>query len=356
MSIETKQPVTQIRPLIYENYPPIRGLNSWRTTVSAGAVVASFVLIVNLGVLVWVRRRFGVSMGFLPSSRDTLWPDLAINIMSTLLLGARNSCAQLLSSPSRRDIDIAHIKGKWLDVGVPSVRNLGHIVLARVFVGSVISKLNPTTSGVSISGAFFSIVTMKAELTSLSYSPVIFSTLSSVDDQAALVTQHFLKEAASNDTELAKSVNAWSGPGTTNVWQLKEIQAPPEAESLTRLANPQYIQAYQNSLNESSWKNLLLITSVHNNNSIIRCRRTKLRTPGIVKTGYATAMRETKTTPEATVTSTTWWPMPLRGRSRASAATPRTPALAGAPLTLRLSTASPSRSPGIAEPRSARRC
>ncbi|KAF4806682.1 hypothetical protein CGCSCA5_v014141 [Colletotrichum siamense] len=263
MSIETKKPVTQVRPLIFENDPPAvdhktRGLNSWRTTVSAGAVVASFVLTVNVGVLVWVRHRFGVSNGIatvfegscIESKRDTLWPDLAINIMSTLLLGASNSCAQLLSSPSRRDIDRAHMKGKWLDIGVPSVRNLGHISFWRVCLWALL---------------FLSSIPLH-----LVYNSVIFSTLSSVDYQAALVTQDFLKGAAWNDTELAMSVHAWSGLGTANVRQLKEIQASAEAGSLTRLDNSQCIQAYQNSLYESSWKNLLLVTSVPNNNSIIQ--------------------------------------------------------------------------------------
>ncbi|KAI8181002.1 hypothetical protein KHU50_002735 [Colletotrichum sp. SAR 10_65] len=62
---------------------------------------------------------------------------------------------------------------------------------------------------------------MKAELTPFSYNSVIFSTLSSVDYQAALVTQDFLKGAAWNDTELAMSVHAWSGLGTANVWTHK---------------------------------------------------------------------------------------------------------------------------------------
>ncbi|KAE9582748.1 hypothetical protein CGMCC3_g1083 [Colletotrichum fructicola] len=263
MSIETKQPVTQIRPLLYENNLPaidrkIRGLNSWRTTVSAGAAVASLVLIVNVGVLVWVRRRFGASDGLstvfegscIESKKDTLWPDLAINIMSTLLLGASNSCAQLLSSPSRQDIDKAHSKGKWLDIGVPSVRNLGHISFWRVCLWALL---------------FLSSIPLH-----LVYNSVIFSTLSSVDYQAALVTQDFLKGAAWNDTELAKIVDLWGGPGTANMNQLKDIQTSAAAGSLTRLDNSQCIQAYQSSLYESSWKNLLLVTSLSNNDSIIQ--------------------------------------------------------------------------------------
>lgn len=51
------------------------------------------------------------------------WSDLAVNALSTLLLGASNNCAQLLTAPTRKDIDLAHVRGMWLDIGVPSLRN-----------------------------------------------------------------------------------------------------------------------------------------------------------------------------------------------------------------------------------------
>jgi hypothetical protein len=56
--------------------------------------------------------------------RITFWVDLVINILSTLLLGASNNCTQLLVAPTRKDISDAHAAGRYLDVGVSSVRNL----------------------------------------------------------------------------------------------------------------------------------------------------------------------------------------------------------------------------------------
>lgn len=50
-----------------------------------------------------------------------------INVLSTLMLAASNFCMQCLSSPSRDEVDIAHAQGKWLDVGVPSLKNLTSI-------------------------------------------------------------------------------------------------------------------------------------------------------------------------------------------------------------------------------------
>jgi hypothetical protein len=52
---------------------------------------------------------------------------LVINILSTLILSASNLCLQLIAAPTRNEIDRAHEKGIWLDIGVPSLRNLRHI-------------------------------------------------------------------------------------------------------------------------------------------------------------------------------------------------------------------------------------
>ncbi|CAH0026002.1 unnamed protein product [Clonostachys rhizophaga] len=57
-----------------------------------------------------------------------------INIVSTLLLGASNYCMQTVSAPMRQDVDNAHARGKWLDIGIPSVRNLLYIEKRRLVV------------------------------------------------------------------------------------------------------------------------------------------------------------------------------------------------------------------------------
>lgn len=59
---------------------------------------------------------------------------LLINIGSTLLLGASNYCMQTVSAPIRHDIDMAHASGKWLQIGVPSLRNLRLIGRKRILV------------------------------------------------------------------------------------------------------------------------------------------------------------------------------------------------------------------------------
>jgi hypothetical protein len=48
---------------------------------------------------------------------------VAINALSTLLLGASNYCMHIVSAPSRRDIDKMHARKKVLDIGLNSVSN-----------------------------------------------------------------------------------------------------------------------------------------------------------------------------------------------------------------------------------------
>lgn len=55
-----------------------------------------------------------------------------INVLSTVLLSGSSYCMQCLSAPTRSDIDQAHAKGKWLDVGVLSTRNLRRLPCIRV--------------------------------------------------------------------------------------------------------------------------------------------------------------------------------------------------------------------------------
>ncbi|KAJ5520792.1 hypothetical protein N7463_001245 [Penicillium fimorum] len=56
--------------------------------------------------------------------RWSLGLHLIINILSTLILAASNYCMQTLVAPTREEIDAAHARGKWLDIGGASIKNL----------------------------------------------------------------------------------------------------------------------------------------------------------------------------------------------------------------------------------------
>lgn len=115
------------------------------------------------------------------ASRLSFWIHLMINILSTTLLGASNYTMQCLSSPTRKEIDKAHSQGVWLDIGVPSVRNLWRIAKVRVILWW-----------------FLAISSIPLHLF---YNSAVFSTIRARMFTASLVSIDFLDGAQFNVTE-----------------------------------------------------------------------------------------------------------------------------------------------------------
>lgn len=58
------------------------------------------------------------------AKNSTTGVHLVINILSTAMLGASNYCLQCLASPSRSEVDEAHGRKAWLQIGVPNIVSL----------------------------------------------------------------------------------------------------------------------------------------------------------------------------------------------------------------------------------------
>lgn len=56
--------------------------------------------------------------------QTAVWVHLAINILSSLVLGASNYTMQALCAPTRAEVNAAHTMGDWVDIGMPSFRNI----------------------------------------------------------------------------------------------------------------------------------------------------------------------------------------------------------------------------------------
>ena len=129
---------------------------SWHTGASACAISAVVVLFINVGLTIYVatnrkhetenpeyRREKGIGTLYWGSCEKSktigLWLHLGINALSTLLLSASNYTQQCLVAPTRSEIDAAHAREKWMNIGVPSVRNLFRIkperTLLWIFIG-----------------------------------------------------------------------------------------------------------------------------------------------------------------------------------------------------------------------------
>ena len=104
----------------------------WRTGVFVGLVCTIVVFLLNLVVLIVSWLHFPVANGLAlvfqgdcaQTRQISLWTHLVINILSTLLLGASNNGSQCLTSPIRSEVEKSHATDQWLDIGIPSFRNL----------------------------------------------------------------------------------------------------------------------------------------------------------------------------------------------------------------------------------------
>ena len=118
----------------------------WHTGVLASAISALVVLFINIGLTIYAAKDTGdESVGTLykgscdKSKTIGLWIHLGINALSTILLSGSNYTQQCLAAPSRSEIDAAHARRRWMDIGVPSIRNLFRIKRERtllwIFIG-----------------------------------------------------------------------------------------------------------------------------------------------------------------------------------------------------------------------------
>jgi hypothetical protein len=118
-------------------------VTSWRFSIALSAVLSSVVLIINISLAGFSIKKYGkgddgIQTLFAGScSRAhtiSTFLHLLINVLSTILLGASNYCMQCLSAPTRTEVDRAHRKKIWLDIGVPSTRNLKQISSKRMLL------------------------------------------------------------------------------------------------------------------------------------------------------------------------------------------------------------------------------
>ena len=129
------------------SFPSVWGpdwYTGWHTGVLACATSVFVVLFINVGLTVYaatnpeydIERGVGtLYSGSCEKSRTIgLWLHLGINGLSTLLLSGSNYTQQCLAAPTRSEIDAAHARRRWMDIGVPSARNLFKIKRERVLL------------------------------------------------------------------------------------------------------------------------------------------------------------------------------------------------------------------------------
>jgi hypothetical protein len=116
--------------------------HGWRMGVLIGCCWSTFVLLCNIAIITTGAVKGYNSNGIADvivgdETSISHWNTafhVFINALSTILLSATNYTMQVLSSPTREDIDKAHAKNTWLEVGILSPRNMRTLPRKRVWL------------------------------------------------------------------------------------------------------------------------------------------------------------------------------------------------------------------------------
>jgi hypothetical protein len=111
----------------------------WRAGVVASAIMTATILLINLTLTIWASLYFKVNDSIgdayigdcVVVDRLSTVLHLSINGLSSAMLSASNYTMQCLTAPTRKECDITHARGEWLDIGVSSIQNLARIRWSR---------------------------------------------------------------------------------------------------------------------------------------------------------------------------------------------------------------------------------
>jgi hypothetical protein len=127
----------------------MRIMTGWRGGVALNMILAFVALAVSVGCMVAII----VHTSSLPSQssiREGSCDDIravnvglrvAINVIGIVLVAGATYVFQVLTSPTRAEVDRAHRSSRYLDIGVPSFRNLIYISRWRALLATLILPL-----------------------------------------------------------------------------------------------------------------------------------------------------------------------------------------------------------------------
>ncbi|KAF2830734.1 hypothetical protein CC86DRAFT_343724 [Ophiobolus disseminans] len=110
-------------------------VGGWRAGLVRSFLLSLVALIVNISVYTWLFRTYDATTGTATLRRGhcgiirnaNTGIHAALNVVSTLILGASTYAMQGITAPTRKEVDAAHAKGKWVEIGTPSLRNLLYV-------------------------------------------------------------------------------------------------------------------------------------------------------------------------------------------------------------------------------------
>ncbi|KEQ80063.1 hypothetical protein M438DRAFT_386109 [Aureobasidium pullulans EXF-150] len=169
--------------------------SGWRVGATSAAALATLSLALNLIATVFISKHSKFTAGIssiytgnceMVEKYDT-WIHLAINVVSTALLSGSNYCMQVLCAPNRKEVDDAHARKRYMDIGVPSSRNLTLIRKEKLLLWCLLG--------------------LSSLPLHLMYNSMFFGSLSTNDYNIYYVTEDFLTGAAYNRVAFPDKIN-----------------------------------------------------------------------------------------------------------------------------------------------------
>ena len=225
--------------------------DGWRFSSLASCIVTGICLLLNTIFLTYASIHYPTAdwIGVIPVNGGCnavkSWDSrlhLVLNVLGTALIGASNYNMQCLTSPTRLDVDAAHKKGKWLEIGIPSTKNLRFVAPRQVIL-------------------WWCLILSTLPLHIL-WNSAIFSTLQWNDYSVLVVSDNFL-----DDDKVLQDFNC----NSTNVQQYQTSDdeqnfvvcdmytaARNQSKSLKRMEPVACMKAYSNAL-ENNASNVLAV-------------------------------------------------------------------------------------------------
>lgn len=123
--------------------------SGWRGGVAISLLLAFLILVVVIIFLILTSlkaRSLGGELTVMEGKTKNVEGlqrgiQVIVNIFGIVLIVIANYVFQILSSPTRPEVDESHEKLQWMDIGIPSIRNLTGIAFGRAFVAATVLTL-----------------------------------------------------------------------------------------------------------------------------------------------------------------------------------------------------------------------
>ncbi|KAL7622765.1 hypothetical protein AAE478_006443 [Parahypoxylon ruwenzoriense] len=229
-----------------------RHITGWRGGVIFNSLISFLILVVGIICLILVIAKTRLLSGesaiyagdCTRAEHINVGIHIVINVCGIAILSGANYVFQVLSSPTRSEVTVAHGNKRWLDIGVPSLRNFAYI-----------SKFRTTVAAILL---------LSAVANQVIYNAVIFTTRNAVNYDVLFITQSFSDHAPFiNDAE--------TNEGRLSSLDITNLQdAASQPGTLTNMTSTTCLREF-GGLFESSFDTVLLVTdSVSTTSSLIR--------------------------------------------------------------------------------------